>query len=375
MADQALRSRPLRVMLLSGASSVHTVRWANAFAQQGVEVHLVTQHGPVDPLHPAIVLHRLPHMAGLGYFANGPRLRFLVRRIAPDVVNAHYATGYGTLARWVGAVPLVLNVWGSDVYDFPEQGALHRRLLRGNLKRADVVVSTSEAMAIRTRAIAPATDPLVVVPFGVDTQLFSPAEKPVHRDELVIGTVKSFATKYGVDTLLQAFALLVRDGASGPPLRMQLVGQGPQEGELRTLADTLGIADKVTFKARVPHDQVPKELRQLDIYVALSRLDSESFGVAVIEASACALPVLVSDAGGLPEVVLDGRTGMVVQRDDPAAAAQGLRTLVQDEDLRTRMGLAGRELVQERYEWASCVQRMVDVLEKAAARRAKATRP
>lgn len=365
---EASRPSPFRVMMLSGASSVHTVRWANAFAERGVDLHLVTQHDPIDALHPSITLHRLPHAGGLGYISNGPRLRQLVNTISPNVVNAHYATGYGTLSRWVGRTPLVLNVWGSDVYDFPEQGPLHRRLLRGNLRRADVVVSTSEAMAERTRALCPDLAPLAVVPFGVDTDRFRPKDTAATGPTVVIGTVKSFAPKYGVDTLIEAFAMLVKDDRPKPPLALRLVGGGPQEEELRTLATGLGVEGQVTFVPRVPHGAVPGELGRLDIYAALSRLDSESFGVAVIEASACGLPVVVSDAGGLPEVVLDGRTGTVVRRDDPLDAAEALLALVVDADRRRAMGREGRTHVQRVYEWEHCVQRMLDVLQRASHR-------
>ena len=72
----------------------------------------------------------------------------------------------------------------------------------------------------------------------------------------------------------------------------------------------------------MPHTSVPQELARLDIYVALSRMDSESFGVAIIEAGVAGRPVVVSDAGGLPEVTIDGVTGLVVPREDPSAQLQ-----------------------------------------------------
>ncbi|HEY0978938.1 MAG TPA: glycosyltransferase, partial [Flavobacteriales bacterium] len=200
------------------------------------------------------------------------------------------------------------------------------------------------------------------------TERFHPKAAAGAADTVVIGTVKSFAPKYGVDTLIEAFALLVKDDRPKPPLALRLVGGGSQEEELRTLAASLGVGGQVTFVPRVPHGAVPEELMKLDIYAALSRLDSESFGVAVIEASACGLPVVVSDAGGLPEVVVDGRTGTVVRRDDPLAAAEALYALVVDPDRRRAMGQDGRTHVQRVYEWEHCVQRMLDVLQRAAHR-------
>lgn len=358
----------MRIVLLSAASSVHTLRWANAFAARGGEVHVVSQHAPLEGYAPAVRIHRLPHRAGGGYLLNGRRFRQFVANIAPDVVNAHYATGYGTLARSLRDVPVVLNVWGSDVYDFPEKGPLHRWWLRRNLRHANVVVSTSRAMAARTMEICPGLGAPVVVPFGVDTSLFKPARTDRSGAPVVIGTVKTLAHKYGIDTLIEAFALIVQRPGM-PVCTLRIVGGGEERGRLEALVAERAAGGKVTFVGPVPHGRVPAELQALDIYVALSRLDSESFGVAAIEASACGLPVVVSDASGLREVTLDGVTGLVVPRNDPAAAADALAALVNAPERRIAMGLAGRAHVLEAYEWSGCVDRMLNVLTSAIAAR------
>lgn len=351
----------MTIVLLAAASSVHTLRWANAYLQRGHQVHLVSLHPVAHGLDGRVIVHRMHHLKGLGYILNGPRLKKLLRRIRPDVVNAHYASGYGTLARWVRGIPLVINVWGSDVFEFPDQGPLHKGWLLGNLRRAQHLISTSAFMARRTVSLARDLPPLAVVPFGVDTERFSPAKPKSDRRPLVIGTVKALAPKYGIDTLLRAFALVV---ARHPDVRLHIVGGGPQEPALKALAGELGIAGHVTFTGPVPHADVPDALRGLDIFVALSRADSETFGVAVIEASACGLPVVVSDAGGLPEVVADGVTGWVVPRGDTRAAADRILELIASSELRLSMGNAGREHVLAQYEWSSCVDRQLAVFQR-----------
>ncbi|WP_225810103.1 glycosyltransferase [Halomonas lysinitropha] len=107
--------------------------------------------------------------------------------------------------------------------------------------------------------------------------------------------------------------------------------------------------------------KVPEEMNEFDIYVALSRLDSESFGVAVLEAGAAGLPVVVSDAGGLPEVTLDGVTGVVVPRENAQAASEAIEKLVYDPELRLRMGQAARDHVKRHYSWDVCVSTMTDL--------------
>ena len=350
----------MRILLLSAPSSVHTQRWANAFAERGHAVHVVGQHDPLDGYHSDVRIEILPHRGPRGYARNRGALRRIVRSMAPDIVNAHYATGYGILAQAVRDRPLVLNVWGSDVYEFPEKGLLHRWLLRRNLRHADRVVATSKAMAARTVAVCPGLAPPVVVPFGVDTAVFSPATKQVGH-HVVIGTVKTMAHKYGIDTLLEAFALLQKEPGM-PPCGLRLVGGGPELETYGIRADYLGIADKVLFVGPVPHAQVPHELREMDIFAALSRYDSESFGVAAVEASACGLPVVVSDVDGFKEVTVNDVTGHVVRREDPRAAAEALKRLVLSDELRTSMGAAGIAHVKREYEWSTCVDRMLDVL-------------
>jgi len=354
----------MRLLLVAAANSVHTRRWATAFAERGHEVHVITQHAAESSCPDGVRIHRLPHWGGLGYFLNRGKAHRLARSLRPDAINAHYATGYGLLAPRIPSAPLVLNVWGSDVYEFPETSPLHRWLLCRNLLRADAVVSTSQVMAERTRAVCPRLDAITVVPFGVDTERFSPAQRA--SGDLVVGTVKTLAPKYGIDTLIEAFAMLTRmEGMNSA--RLRIVGGGPAGAELQSLAEELGVRDRVDFAGPVPHERVPDELRKLDVYVALSRAESESFGVAVIEASACGLPVVVSRVGGLPEVVEEGATGIVVPKENARAAAEAISKLLGDARERRRMGEAGRGRVLREYEWKACVDRQLAVIEAAVA--------
>ena len=365
----------MKIAMLSGANSIHTLRWANGLNTAGHEVHVISQHRARETFAPGVQLHLFPYGGILGYFIMAVSVRRLLKNLRPDIVNAHYASGYATTARLVGYRPWLLSVWGSDVYDFPTKSPLHRALVRGNLRAADAVASTSHCMAKVTHALAPTLGQIAITPFGVDMEAYADAV-PMPRAQpgrWVVGTVKTMADKYGIDTLIQAFALLLASLQASDPemarqLHLRLVGDGPQMQALKQLATQLGVTERVQFVGHVDHTQVPHELAQLDVYVALSRLDSESFGVAIIEAGAAARPVVVSDAGGLPEVVLDGVTGLVVPRENPQAAADAIECLLCDADLRQRMGAAARRHVAQHYSWDACVETMLKVYERLVAR-------
>jgi glycosyltransferase involved in cell wall biosynthesis len=306
----------------------------------------------------------LPFRGRLGYFANAPAFRRLVTAVRPDLVNAHYASGYGTTAALARFRPTLLSVWGSDVYDFPFASPAAGRLLRWNLRRADHLASTSHAMAAQVRRLVGPEAPVAVTPFGVDTQRFRPIAGLRDVGTITIGTIRTLAPTYGIDVLVRAFARLHADDATresgvASRLRLAIAGEGPDRETLELLVDQLAIREVTRFTGRMPHDEVPAFLNGLDVFVAASR--QESFGVAVVEASGCGLPVVVSDAGGLPEVVVDGETGLVVSRDNVDALTAALRRLVLDPALRARLGAAGRSFVEHEYEWGACVDRMIDL--------------
>jgi glycosyltransferase involved in cell wall biosynthesis len=254
----------------------------------------------------------------------------------------------------------MMSVWGSDVYKFPYRSKLHHYLVKKNLVAATLVASTSKAMAEQIGRIAPSLNELVLTPFGVDTAIFTPHNK-VASESLVIGTVKGLTAIYGVDILIRAFAEVYKQRAN-IPLILRIVGDGPLKSDLERLVKELHVEKVTEFIGRVPHSEVPQQLRGFDVYAAFSR--SESFGVAVLEASACGVPVVVSDVGGLPEVVLHDETGYLIPTEDVSAATSALLDLIDSKTQRLAMGAAGVKFVNENYSWQVCVEKFCKALEQ-----------
>ncbi|MDP6529454.1 MAG: glycosyltransferase [Gemmatimonadota bacterium] len=354
-----------RIALLGSAGSVHVVRWANALASRGREIHLISMHPPSPSLRPEVHIHPLPVPAPAGYVLNARSVRAALRTIRPEVLNTHFASGYGTLGRLSRFHPHALSVWGSDIEYFPNRSRIHRRILCANLASADRIFATSQALLRGVRDLAPGV-PATQTPFGVDVGRFSPRTKAEPGGSVTVGTVRSLKPVYGIDLLLRGFARAVetlrrtRDPA-GDRMRLRVVGGGPEAAALQSLARELGISDRTEFRGRISHDRIPEELHGFEVFVAPSR--REGLGVAVLEAAACGVPVVASRVGGLPETVDDGRSGILLEPEDVDALATALIQLCTDAGLRARMGRHGREWVLDRFAWEDCISTMEDALE------------
>lgn len=351
----------MKIVLLSAANNVHTVKWANGLARNGVEVNVISLHDETQDFSPSVSVYKLPFKAPFGYLLNVLELRRLLEEIKPDLLNAHYATGYGLLSVLARQqCPNVISLWGSDIYLFPKKSSVHSWVLNNILSSATAIFSTSYCMQNELVQNSMASGvPVHITPFGVNTELFKSSSSVQKRDEqrkIVIGTVKSLKKVYGIDVLLRAFERLVKQMPERE-FELQIYGEGVEADSLAKLTSQLGITELVSFGGFVPNTEVPKILNQFDIYVALSR--SESFGVAVLEASSCELPVLVSDADGLCEVVSHRSTGLIVPIDDVTSTTNALYELVNDPSTRQVYGLEGRKKVIEKYSEDACVEVMI----------------
>lgn len=345
----------MKLCLLSDAGSVHTQRWAAALGARGHDVTVLSlRPAALDGVR-VINLAPPARLGKLGYLTIVRNVRVHLAALEPDLLHAHYATSYGLLGALSTHRPLMISAWGADVFDFPRRSFLHSMLLKYNLRHADVIASTSHIMKAEVQKY---TDREVqVTPFGVDTTMFSPALGGERNgpDGLTIGLVKKFEEKYGIRVLISAFELLAR---RHPKLRLMIAGGGDQRPLMESIVDRLGLQSRVRLMPPVSHVRVPDLLHSIDIFAVPSVADSESFGVAAIEASACGLPVVASRIGGLPEVVIDEETGILVPPGDPAALAGALERLIESPDLRTRLGLNGRAFVERTYSWNDSVDRM-----------------
>ena len=346
----------MRVAIFGWAHSAHVQRWVRGLKARGLKMRLVSLGG--EPL-PDIDTHILPRRGRLSYFTQASQASRLAREFKPDIVHAHYASGFGWWTRKIKDTPTIVSAWGADVIDFPSN-SLKRSLLRSVLKGTDHITATSRMLKQATVAILPEIEgKTTVIPFGVTIpheDIPAPPDQPLR-----LCFIKAHRRKYGPDILLQALALARK---SNPEIVLDMAGQGEMTSHLKAMCHRLGIEKAVNFVGYIPPEEIYSFLSQHHIMVMPSVMASESFGVAVLEASACGRPVIASRIGGVPEVVRDGETGLLVPPGEVQNLTEAILALAADRERREKMGLAGRKFVSENYLWEKSLDAMIELYER-----------
>ncbi|MFJ4520243.1 glycosyltransferase family 4 protein [Streptomyces sp. NPDC088810] len=248
-----------------------------------------------------------------------------------------------------------------------------RQLLRRIGESTDTITYLGEYTRSRiATALTPdAAGRMVQLPPGVDEKTFHPGSGGDEvrarlglTDRPVVVCVSRLVPRKGQDTLIRALPRIL---AAEPDTVLLIVGGGPYEQDLRRLARETGVAGSVRFTGAVPWSELPAHYGAGDVFAMPCRtrrggLDVEGLGIVYLEASATGLPVVAGDSGGAPDAVLEGETGWVVRGGSAGQTAERIVTLLQDPELRRRMGARGRQWVEEKWRWDLLAEKLKALL-------------
>ena len=278
-------------------------------------------------------------------------LRKLIRRESIEVIWFGAAAPLGIAASWlrIAQVRKIValthghEVWWSKVPPF-------NFLMRAMGRDIDHFGYLGEFTA-RALAKVISRDKLIRIAPGIDTEHFHPIKNEKSAPTII--SVGRLVHRKGQDRLIESLPLIK---AVIPNVQLIFVGEGPHRNELDRLIAEYGVADHVKFLGRVAYRDLPQVLSMGDVFVMPSRsrlfgLEVEGLGIVYLEASSCGLPVIAGSSGGAPDAVIEGETGFVVDGNDLKAIADRAIRLLNDSELRSRLGGRGREWVVEEWRW------------------------
>ncbi|HKI44161.1 MAG TPA: glycosyltransferase family 4 protein [Balneolales bacterium] len=242
------------------------------------------------------------------------------------------------------------------------------------LNEADHFFAVSNYTADLLQGHGVACDRITVMPNGTNPDQFYPGDASEIRERLNLKDTKTILTicrlvrRKGVDTVIRAFSKVV---STHPEAKLIIIGDGEDRQRLETLASDLGVRQSVRFTGWIAHDgmEINQFYNLADIVVMTPRTDPvqvEGFGIVYLEANACGKPVIGSRSGGIPDAVMDGETGLLVDEDNPDQLAEAMKQLLDNPDFAERLGLQGLQRVVDDLNWDAIAKRIFNKIDYIA---------
>lgn len=321
---------------------------AERAAEAGIPVKLITFRGDFDPIC----------IFQLARFMRQNRIDAVLTNMDKELRNA------GVAAKIAG-VRAVIPRRGID---YPLKNRWRYRFAYNVLASRVLANSHATKRALLKNAPWLAPERIEVIHNGIDLAAFTPSARRSFRVEWnipahapVLGFVGQLDERKGINVLLSAFEMIL---ARLPETRLVLAGEGPLREMIESEVREKGWEKNVVLAGFV--DEVAAVMHALDVLVLPSYW--EGFGIVIIEAMACARPVITTNISSMPEIVEDERTGYLIAPGDSNALAERALTLLQDEPLRARMGQAARQRVAERFSHDVMIERLEALFERETKR-------
>ncbi len=345
----------MKIVYLSIGGHIHTERWLSYFVSRGHEVHLIAVNP--EPIE-GVTVHSLatgipwkPLHYGVGVL----RLRRILSRIQPDLLHTHFLQGHGYWSVFAGKKPLVVTVWGDDVYVAPHLSRLRNWLSRRAVSMADAITGDSEDILSEVERLGAEREKLHLVLWGVDFERFQPTDGSAFRrswnipeDAPLVLSTRSFTQEYyNIDVILEMVPLLLE---RLPDAVVVFAGYEGESTGLVHRAAAMGVEESVRFVGRIDHDELPEAHGAADVFVTVPSIDATS--VSLLEAMACGNAIIASDLPSNHEWISDKCNGFVVQPRDVETLTEKTLQLLADPDLRQRFGKRCIEIVRSRAGYA-----------------------
>ncbi len=364
----AFSGRRLRLCYISNPNIVHTRRWAGWFARRGHTVCLLADVPPKEPWSEVPVID-------LSAIFRGPVVRFAVwevwlrrfmRRWRPDILHAHRVNSAGWLGAFSGFHPFVVTPWGSDVFLGPSRSKVARYLARYTLQHADQVTALSHAIGERSVELGAGKGKLVEISLGVDLDTFSPGAAKnrlipglsIPDDARVVFSPRAAHPIYNLDIILTA---LQQVRQNFPEVYFLFNKYNPDPvyvDELNRLAKDLDVGSSIIW---LPPTSSPAEMaeryRLSDVVISVPSSDGGT-PLTILEAMACAKPVVCSDLPPLHEFITSGENGWLVPVRQPGPLADAILRVLQDPIQAAAFGRKARQVVADRVSLEAEMQRM-----------------
>jgi len=281
-----------------------------------------------------------------------------------DIIHSHIFPALVCGAATKKNKKLLITLQGGDIGEYKESNLIIRALempfIVWSLKKADLVHAVSTHIA--NAAIKLGARKVTVVPNGVDISIFHPKDRGQARkqlgyklDEKIVVSSSRLTPKNGLDYLIKAVANV-------PNVKLVIIGDGEQRRSLERLISALKVEERVSLLGYLEHRKLPDYLNAADAFCRPSI--NEGFGISFIESMACRIPTIGTSVGGITDIIVDGKNGLLVPPGDVTALTKALRIVIRDKDFRRGIAGQGLKTVKEKFTWEVVLEGMESVYDE-----------
>jgi len=364
-----------------GGIESHVYYLSQELVNRGHDVTVLTSRSigsdAAEEVRNGVLVKRLWSPVSFFNFPFMPTLLYKALREETDIFHGHINSPMivesATIGSWLRGVPLVIT-YHADIV--PEDVGLENLVLARSLswfyenlfksldaKVASRIVATTSAYAESSEFLADYLNKVRIVPNGVDLDRFRPGldisgvrERLGLKDERIIFFAGRLVPYKGLEYLLEAFSALCERRND---LRLVLLGTGPLIADLRRRVRVMHLGEMVRFIASVSEEELPRFYAASDVVVMPSRSRSEGFCISALQGMACGKPIVATRVGGVPFLVRDEKTGILVEPKDWRQLFSAISRILENPALAARMGRAGRRRAERFFSW-SRVAEMID---------------
>jgi len=280
------------------------------------------------------------------------KIKSMVEKIKPDLINAHFVPNYGLIGALLSSGStgkthtLVISTWGSDVLISPKKSWLHKLRAEYILRKADLVTADAEVTAQAVCNLGVERSKVLVSPMGVEKLLLG-AQKKKEKPYLLILSNRRLEPIYDIATLLKAVPLVIKQAQK--EVKFVILGEGSQKNKLIRLTKELKIENYVEFKGVVPREMLLKYYQDSDIYVSTALSDSTS--VSLLEAMNFGLIPIVTDIPGNREWIEEGKNGFLFPMSDHKVLAEKIIQVINEFTVWSAFREKNEAIIKSRAIW------------------------
>jgi len=346
----------LRILLVTDASSIHSIRWYEALENLGHEIHIASFNRPMKEI---AHFHRLSTFwaSKFGYFLSIVVLKKLINEIKPDIVHAHHLTSYGLIAVASGFKPVIVTAWGSDVLIQPWKSILIRWNTRRVINSADAITIVAEHMRPSVIKLGGKEVKVKTIPFGVDLNTFFPQETIQKSSDIpIIISTRNFSPVYDIPTVITALSFLQERNIA---FKAILTGDGPQRNEIYNLISKFKLGSLVEIKGHVSQIELSELLKKSQLFITSSLSDGNNISLNEAMATGC-FPI-ASDIPANRQWIENLKNGLLFQVKNPIELANCIELALNNQILITKAFTINQKIVKLKANWHTNVNSMNDL--------------